>query len=651
MTDLELAREKLPLPELMEVLGFGELAKKSAKSPFRDEKTASFGIYNSDGRWRWKDHGTNEGGDEVDFLGKIRALDNKSAIEEFIRIAGVEKQRSNQPPNGNYSNGSSGPWKKYKQSATEEFIEQIADERMVSQSTVRWMVANNILGADCVQPAFKNGNGAHVRQDDGTWRFIPAGIKVESLTFGNNQAKEVYAFESQWDALAIADIIGNESLDDKLFVVTRGASNGKLVGDHAVGRKVYAFPQNDVAKPGGKIPSEEWMKDVSASCKGSVLRVDTPKAFKDANDWCAEGNATKSDVIKAIRSAIDPSLIGVEIHSFEQLYSYEVKNDDTSLLGDRWVCHGGQLLLVGQSGIGKSSLTVQAALMWAMGLPFMGIKPARPLRSLFIQAENDEGDMAEIVQGVMAFALATAIKEKFTKDQAVQMMVENITFVRVTSQTGEEFIRVLRRLLDEHGPKDLVFGDPLLSYIGDDISQQKVASRFLRELCNPLAFERKFAWVWSHHTGKPSSDSKSRKHWNENDYAYIGLGSSELTNWARAIAVLQTTKHEGIFKLLLAKRGRRAGVVDVNSQPSSTIVIKHADSGIYWEPCELPEDDEDDSGKQGRPKAITKLQEAEIICFAEMWPAGKRGLYAEAAKKFNLHRDVVRRFLVASKAE
>ena len=363
------------------------------------------------------------------------------------------------------------------------------------------------------------------------------------------------------------------------------------------------------------------------------------------------------NAIQALRSVADSSnagsleSMGVEIQTFNKLFQYKAEDDNTSLLGDRWVCQGGQLLLVGQSGIGKSSITVQAALTWALGEPFMGITPSRPLKSLFVQAENDEGDMADIVQGVMAYVLAHAVKsKKFTNERAVEIMISNITFARITSQTGEEFIRVLSKILDQHGERDLVFVDPLLSYIGDDINQQKVVSHFLRNLCNPLAFQRKFAWVFSHHTGKPSSDSKSRKHWNDGDFAYIGLGSSELTNWARAIAVLQSTSHDGIYKLLLSKRGRRAGVVDSNRQPTNLIPMKHADSGIYWEPCEMPDEDEDDK-KNGRPKSISKLQEAELIAFAQSWPDGKRGLYSEASKKFGIHRDSIRRFLAASKIE
>jgi Lar family restriction alleviation protein len=42
----------------------------------------------------------------------------------------------------------------------------------------------------------------------------------------------------------------------------------------------------------------------------------------------------------------------------------------------------------GATGIGKSSLVMQAALTWAMGEPFFGIAPIRPLRSVIIQKAN-----------------------------------------------------------------------------------------------------------------------------------------------------------------------------------------------------------------------------------------------------------------------
>ena len=64
-----------------------------------------------------------------------------------------------------------------------------------------------------------------------------------------------------------------------------------------------------------------------------------------------------------------------------------------TLLGDRLLCRGGTLLFVGPSGIGKSSSSMQQDICWALDREAFGITPARPLRILTIQAENDGGDL------------------------------------------------------------------------------------------------------------------------------------------------------------------------------------------------------------------------------------------------------------------
>ena len=622
--NIEEARQRLPLPDLMAKLGLGDYAKSKSKSPFRDEKNASFGIYNTNGRWRWKDHGTGEGGDEIDFLAKLENKSNHDAMLAYAELAGMPIQ-NNRPEPARFKIKASTPttsdWSKYKAAATDEFLHKLAEQRGVSFNIMKTARDNDILGADGDQPAFKSGDGAHVKCAGGGWRFEPKGTQNVPLIFGDQNSKNVYFFESQWDLLAIADMIG-ESWNTVLWVASRGASNGKCIEAIAEDRKVYAFPQNDTPKKDGKIPSEAWMQDAASVCK-NILRVRTPSKFGDANDWIRSKETNRREVIAAIKNATDPAMVGVEMHSFEELFSFVPKEDNTTLLGDRWVCQGGQLLIVGQSGVGKSSLTVQASMFWALGLPFFGIKPKRQLKSLFIQAENDTGDMAEIVQGVMRYVVDNS---GLPQAQAVKLLTENITFARVTSQTGADFIDVVGRLLDKKGGCDLVFGDPLLSYIGDDISQQSVASSFLRGLCNPIAFQRKFAWVWSHHTGKPQGDSKSRAHWNTNDFAYVGLGSSELTNWARAICVLQTTREDGTFRLLLAKRGRRAGVVDEIGDSTTQIGLRHGQVGLYWEPCALPTEEQTtkEKGKPGAPSALSEVEKQEAIAFISCFPENEQ---------------------------
>jgi len=116
--------------------------------------------------------------------------------------------------------------------------------------------------------------------------------------------------------------------------------------------------------------------------------------------------------------------------------------------------------------------------------------------------------------------------------------------------------------------------------------------------------------------------------------------------------VLQTTKHEGIFKILLAKRGNRAAVVDEHGHPTTDIVIKHADKGLHWEVAELPEETQEEGkpqGKSGRTPKIGPLQEAEIIAKHAIWPDGARGFYGEMIAKYGVSRDTIERILRRSK--
>jgi hypothetical protein len=329
--------------------------------------------------------------------------------------------------------------------------------------------------------------------------------------------------------------------------------------------------------------------------------VRVPGHFKDANDWVeslrdaggVDGSGCGALVVavnELVSAAVLPELVGIEVFTPAALMKFKPEEDESALLGDRWICRGGACLLVGPSGIGKSSLAAQMAVMWALGLPAFGIAPKRPLKSIFVQAENDEGDMAEMVQGVYFAACTEAHKRGWSMERVRELLRENLIFARDTIHSGEKFGAAADALAGLHKP-DLFWCDPLLSYVGDDIASQRVASGFLRGLLNPISFRHGFAWMMVHHTGKPPGDAKARQKWTDTDFSYIGLGSSELTNWARACLYLESLD-DGIFALRLTKRGKRAGVVTKSGFPIFRIGLQHGEKHICWESCELPEDGE-----------------------------------------------------------
>ncbi|HYF37010.1 MAG TPA: AAA family ATPase, partial [Prosthecobacter sp.] len=199
----------------------------------------------------------------------------------------------------------------------------------------------------------------------------------------------------------------------------------------------------------------------------------------------------------------DAEDLGQEI-TIASLLEFRAEEDPNCILGDRWLCRGGSCLFVGQSGIGKSSLAVQAAILWSLDMSLFGIKPKRALRSLFIQAENDLGDIAEMFQGVwQGMNLPGA-----DKPEVIRQVNDNVFFRTIDSLTGYDFTQAVRRLIDKYKP-DLVWLDPLLSYIGDDISKQSVCSQFLRNWLNPISKATGVCWMMMHHTNKPPSDPKA----------------------------------------------------------------------------------------------------------------------------------------------
>jgi len=74
---------------------------------------------------------------------------------------------------------------------------------------------------------------------------------------------------------------------------------------------------------------------------------------------------------------------------------------ENELLRHRFLSRQGSLLIVGNTGIGKSSLTMQMMIHWALGRGCFDMLPARPLKSLLVQGENDFEDLAEMRDGVV----------------------------------------------------------------------------------------------------------------------------------------------------------------------------------------------------------------------------------------------------------
>ena len=220
-------------------------------------------------------------------------------------------------------------------------------------------------------------------------------------------------------------------------------------------------------------------------------------------------------------------------------------NDPGELLKHRFLCRGGGMLLVGQTGTGKSSLAMQLMIKWALGQPVFGLEPARPIKSLMIQAENDDGDLAEMRAGVF--------NGLNLSDDEQAKACGQIFVTQESSKAGLELCsKVIEPLLDEIKP-DLLWIDPALAYIGSDMNSQKDVGTFLRNYLAPLLTKHGCAVIIVHHTNKISRDPDKQM----TDVSYLGAGSAEWINWSRAMLALRKTDVENLYELVAAKRGAR----------------------------------------------------------------------------------------------
>jgi len=326
------------------------------------------------------------------------------------------------------------------------------------------------------------------------------------------------------------------------------------------------------------------------------------------------------------------------------------KDDPTELLKHRYLCERGSLLINGSTGMGKSSVLVQAAALWANELDFFGIYPRKPLKTVIIQAENDDGDIAQMRDGICRGL-------QFTQEQR-RIFFENVLIYSSCGLSGRRFCQeIVRPLLDLHAP-NLCAIDPAFAYVGGDVKEQKVVGPFLREFLNPVIFEHECACAIMHHTNKPII-GKEKGDWRNGDLAYTGSGSAEWANWARAVLSLQSTGTTGLYKLNAAKRGARlAWTASTDSDEiiyQKVIAWSQNKDMIYWrtpDQAELPDDVANQVAEKRGPKPKYTV---ENIVNALQWNGNPTCSYSElfdlTRKSCGISESSFKRILEEAKSE
>jgi len=345
-----------------------------------------------------------------------------------------------------------------------------------------------------------------------------------------------------------------------------------------------------------------WAGEVRRQSLLRSIAETTAKAAALAADPAADPEAVlafTAGQLKAATERAKKSDAGVVAMDFDALETFDRKADPNCVIGSRWMCRGYSCLLVSQSGVGKSSFSLQFMICLALRKSFFGIEAKRPLKVLFLQNENDEGDVSEALQDITG-GMNLHFPER-------QQLKQNLVIYRLKRFTGQDFLDKMRDLIRLHAA-DVVVIDPLMAFIGIPAADQEAMTDWCRRGLDAVLTETGAVLFAVHHTTKPRS-AKDKEGQTAADLAYSGAGASELVNYMREVAVLERCAgEEPVFKFSLTKRRGRSDLRDNNGDFAPSIYVRHSPTRgvIRWERSTPPTQDSDSSPSKGSRRRFDK---------------------------------------------
>ena len=249
------------------------------------------------------------------------------------------------------------------------------------------------------------------------------------------------------------------------------------------------------------------------------------------------------------------------------------------LLGNGFLERASAVLLAGPSGIGKSSIAMQAGCCWSCGTPAFDLEPPKAWRIVMMQNEDSANDLVRQSESLRFLGLNQ------------KLIQENFWIETVRGKIGPSAIKVMRDLIKWHHA-DILLLNPLSAYHDGDISQNKDNIKFLYGDLGALLEELRIGLFGFHHKGKPAKGHHGKNNQQPPEDVYYQvmydiLGGSTLTNFFRGIITVSPVGNSQVFKFVVAKRFEESGWL-TKSQPFKW----HEDrSRRLWVPASVMEAD------------------------------------------------------------
>lgn len=308
------AKDRLTIQQLGPMFFPDWRAGKSCKSPFREDRSDSFSVYD-DGR-KWKDFATGEGGDAADFVAMACGLSPADGARKLIELAGVlPTERTNMPRTfvRSHDRGEAEDkarkrktWPTFEHPTAQE-IRAIAELRGLSPEGVQlaadrgllWCVTDRGARAWCVTDQTRL-NAQIRRMDGGKWygehKALPptGGGNEAAWPIGLIEAKPFPAIalvEGSPDLLAGFHLAWCADVENDVAVVAMLGASNRIPDDalrHFAGKHVRIFPDADDR---GQEAGQRWARQLAGagvtvsgySFAGLVQSDGSP--VKDLNDF------------------------------------------------------------------------------------------------------------------------------------------------------------------------------------------------------------------------------------------------------------------------------------------------------------------------------------------------------------------------------
>ena len=317
-------KQLCPLPDLMKHLGLGKHAKASSKSPFRADNNASWGIFNSDNGWRFKDQATGDSGDEITFLASYLRLDQRENFPSLLGVYRAVAQKVAGDNTGKTQPATSQPIESTDEPrflpdrtgfgpGTDEQHRQLAELRGFSIEAVGWAVERGVVvfgewhGQQCYGVCDSSGRLFELRRLDGVNFPAVGGLQErKSHTVKHSQkswpvglpeaesAANLLMVEGLPDFIAAHEVIVASKLEDQWAPVAMLSAGVQISFDALPGfngKQVLICFHNDAEHQGGQA-AVKWCKQLKTANTAKVSLLDTRKlaeladgGIKDLNDY------------------------------------------------------------------------------------------------------------------------------------------------------------------------------------------------------------------------------------------------------------------------------------------------------------------------------------------------------------------------------